>query len=254
MSVVGGSAMFGPDRENELKQAFFGHTRSGYFVEVGANDPVNLSQTWDLEQRGWKGILVEPQPELAAELRRQRAAKVFEAACSSPRHAGAMMALHLAGIHSSLDPALNISTVRAYGTVEVPVRTLEEILTEAGAPAPLDLLSIDVEGFEIEVLEGVDLARWRPRLILVEDLAMNLRLHRHLRSRGYKWVRRTGLNSWYVPVGAGISAGLTGRWQFFRKHYLGLPFRHLREASRRLRNGTWRHRTCSQECDARRIQ
>lgn len=91
MSIVGGSAMFGPERENELKQVFFGRTRSGYFVEVGANDPVNLSQTWDLEQRGWTGILVEPQPELAAELRR-RSAKVYEAAYSSPRYVGTTMA------------------------------------------------------------------------------------------------------------------------------------------------------------------
>lgn len=250
MSIGGGSAIFGPDRENELKQAFFSHARSGYFVEVGANDPVKLSQTWDLEQQGWTGVLVEPQPELAAALRRSRSAKVYEAACSSARHAGRRMALHLAGIHSSLDPALNISTVSAHGTIEVPVRTLDEILTDAGAPAPLDLLSIDVEGLEIAVLEGVDLARWRPRLILVEDLAMNLRLHRHLRSRGYKWVRRTGLNSWYVPQGAGINAGPTGRWQFFRKHYLGLPFRHLREASRRWRHGTWHHRTWPHGCEA----
>jgi FkbM family methyltransferase len=251
MSIVGGSAIFGPDRENELKQAFFGHAQTGYFVEVGANDPVMLSQTWDLEQQGWSGVLVEPQPDLAAALRHRRSAKVYEAACSSPRHAGATMALHLAGIHSSLDPALNISTVSARGTIDVPVRTLDEILTEAGAPTPLDLLSIDVEGLEIEVLEGIDLGRWRPRLILVEDLAMNLRLHRHLRARGYQWVRRTGLNSWYVPAGGSVGIGLTGRWQFFRKHYLGLPFRHLREASRRWRHGTWHSGDWSHRRDAR---
>ena len=241
--------MFGPDRENELKDEFLGRSR-GYFVEVGANDPVNLSQTWHLEQRGWTGVLVEPQPELAAELRRRRSAKVFEVACSSPRDAGTTMRLHLAGIHSSLDPGLSTSTVSAHAAIKVPVRALDDILIEAGAPSPLDLLSIDVEGLEVEVLQGVDLARWRPRLILVEDLAMDLRLHRHLRSRGYKWLRRTGLNSWYVPVGAEANAGLIGHCQFFRKHYLGLPFRRMREASRRWRHGTWRHRGSSRRCHA----
>ena len=41
MSIVGGSAMFGPDRENELKQLFFSHARCAYLIEVEANDPVN---------------------------------------------------------------------------------------------------------------------------------------------------------------------------------------------------------------------
>ncbi|HXW23377.1 MAG TPA: FkbM family methyltransferase [Xanthobacteraceae bacterium] len=232
-------AMFPPDVEDELKEAFFAGAGAGYFVEVGANDPQYLSQTWHLERRGWTGVLVEPQPDLAAELVRRRSAKVYPVACSSPRHSGRAMTLHLAGIHSSFDPDLNISTERAEGTVEVPVRTLDEILVDAGAPAPIDFLSIDVEGHEIEALDGFDFARWRPRLILIEDLAMNLDVHRCLTAHGYKWMRRTGLNSWYVPGDAAVEVGLFGRWQFLRKHYLGVPFRHFREASRRFRHGTW---------------
>ena len=83
------------------------------------------------------------------------------------------------------------------------------------------------------------LKRRRPRLIPLEDLAMNLGLHRSLRSRGCKWMPRTGLNSWYVRHDAQVSVPLKGRLQFVRKQDLGLPFRHLREASRRLRHGTW---------------
>jgi len=80
---------------------------------------------------------------------------------------------------------------------------------------------------------------WRPRLILVEDLAMNLRLHRDLRSRGYKWMRRTGLKSGYVAHDTPVTIALRDRLRFERKHDLSLPFRHLRAASRRLRHGTW---------------
>jgi methyltransferase FkbM-like protein len=115
------------------------------------------------------------------------------------------------------------------------VRTLDDILEEAKAPAPIDLLSIDVENHEIEVLSGLTLTRWQPRLILIEDLALNLKLHRLLTSRGYKWVRRTGLNGWYVPVNSPTAVSPLGQWQFLRKHYLGVPFRHLREAKRKRR-------------------
>jgi len=233
-------AMFPPNMENELKESFFGGARTGYFVEVGANDPEYLSQTWHLEQCGWTGVLVEPQPDLAAELKRRRRAKVYSVACFSPRQSGRTLALHLAGIHSSFDPDLNISTTRAEGSVEVPVKTIDEILINAGAPAPIDFFSIDIEGHEIEALEGFDFARWRPRLILIEDLAMNLDVHRALTAHGYKWMRRTGLNSWYVPADAAVEIGLFARWQFFRKHYLGVPFRRFREALRRVRYGTRR--------------
>ena len=66
-----------------LVAAFFGDIK-GFFVEVGANDPRKRSQTWHLEQAGWTGILIEPQPDLARELRAKRVAKVFAVACSSP--------------------------------------------------------------------------------------------------------------------------------------------------------------------------
>jgi len=117
----------------------------------------------------------------------------------------------------------------------VPARTLDDILEEAKAPVPIDLLSIDVENHEIEVLSGLTLTRWQPRLILIEDLALNLNLHRLLTSRGYKWVRRTGLNGWYVPADSPMTVGPFGRWQFLRKHYLGVPFRLVREAKRKQR-------------------
>src|SRR5262245_25285955 len=86
----------------QLVHAFFGEIR-GYFVEVGANDPRERSQTWLLEQSGWTGVLIEPQPHLAADLRLRRKAKVFQVACSSPENAGRELPLHLAGPLSSLN-------------------------------------------------------------------------------------------------------------------------------------------------------
>jgi len=114
----------------------------------------------------------------------------------------------------------------------VPVMTLDQVLEDAGAPQPLDFVSIDVEGHDVEVLAGFDLARWRPRLLLIEDVVQSLDLHRHLVARGYRWMRRTGINSWYVPAAAPFRLDLKGRAQFVRKYYLGLPFRMLREKKR----------------------
>ena len=85
-----------PNHEMRLVGAFFGDIK-GYFVEVGANEPRERSQTWFLEQAGWTGVLVEPQPDLAVQLRAKRKARVFEVACSSPENAGRNLSFHVAG-------------------------------------------------------------------------------------------------------------------------------------------------------------
>jgi FkbM family methyltransferase len=231
-------AIFPYGDEARLTEQFFRDTDHGFFVDVGAYEPVDRSQSWPLEQRGWRGLLVEPRPDLADRLRGARRAPVFAVACSSPANAGKSLPLYSGGgQHASLRPDYYIAGFkgRTLETVEVPIRTLDDILEEVGAPTPLDFVSIDVEFHEIEVLDGFDIRRWRPRLILIEDVRADLRIHRYLRRRGYAWVRRTGLNSWYMPEPAELPVSLFGRWQFVRKHILGVPLRRLRDAKRRWR-------------------
>jgi hypothetical protein len=86
-----GAASAAEGREQELVREFFDGVHRGFFVEVGANRPQQESQTWHLEQLGWTGVLIEPQPNLADDLARKRTAKVFAAACSSPANAGRRM-------------------------------------------------------------------------------------------------------------------------------------------------------------------
>jgi FkbM family methyltransferase len=222
------------ENEQHLIQTFFSDT-AGYFVEVGANHPQDGSQSWLLEQCGWSGILIEPHPELADKLRQERRAKVFAVACSSPENAGRKLPYYVAGPHSTLDRAAMAPGSQPKAVIDVLARTLSSILTEAGAPQTIDFLSIDVEGHEIEVLRGFDFTLWQPRLILLEDHVSNLRKHRFMKSSGYRLVRRTGHNSWYVPINSQVYFGFINRWRVLRKYYLALPFRVLRNLSRRLR-------------------
>jgi FkbM family methyltransferase len=221
--------------EERLVREFFAGEGPGFFVEVGANHPTDGSQSWHLEQAGWTGILVEPQPSLAALLAAVRKAKVFAAACSSPENAGRSLPLHVDGARSALDRDRMAPGAQAAQVITVPARTLDSILNEADAPSPVDLLSIDVEGHEIEVLRGFDFWRWRPRLVMLEDHVKNLKTHRHLRSAGYRLIRRIGFNGWYVPNDAAQKVKWPARWEIVRKYYLALPFRMLRNASRRIR-------------------
>jgi len=223
------------DNDASLIRQFFAGRSTGFFVDVGANEPQALSQTWHLEQAGWTGVLIEPQPDLADRLRRERSARVFAVACSSPANAGKALPLHVAGPMSSLNRDRMAAGAEPEKVIHVAIRTLDDVLDEAQAPSPIDFLSIDVEGHEVEVLRGFDFVRWRPRLILLEDPVGDLSRHRFLKQARYRLIRRANLNGWYVPADLPIRVGWVERWRIVRKYYLALPFRKLRNASRRWR-------------------
>jgi len=209
---------------------YFGRSEQGVFAEVGANDPELLSQTLFLEKLGWRGVLVEPQPDCCRRLREKRPnAKIFEAACGSPEQRGTAD-FHIANddTRSSLRQYEHDESVHFSSVLKVKVQTLDEILEEAGIER-LDFLSVDVEGCELEVFKGLDLKRHQPRLIIVEDYAYTLKLHRHLARAGYRLVKRTGSSNWYVPRGSKFAfSSPMERVKLFRKMFLGTPLRRWR--------------------------
>jgi len=216
-----------PAIEQVLVQSFF-HSSTGFYVDVGANDPVLDSQSCHLELLGWAGLLVEPDPDCCALLRRSRTGTVIEMACSSPQNAGKSLQLNRAGPHSTLEnqPIALGAVVRA--TVAVRCDTLDAILRANHAPVGFDLLSIDIEGHELVALSGFDFAYWQPRLVLLEDHVTHLKKHQLMTKNGYQLILRTGLNSWYVPQAEPFQLSISARLEFFRKYYLGLPLRKYR--------------------------
>jgi FkbM family methyltransferase len=229
-------AIFSGEEESAVTHKYFKDAAPGFFIEVGASDPVVHSQTYALEQQGWTGVLVEPLPDKARQLRLRRKAQVFQVACSGPEDDGKPLDFYVAGMYSSLRAQSVTAGVTPVDQITVQGMTLDSILSQVRAPASIDFVSIDVEGHEIDVLDGFDLARWLPKILVVEDLLMTPRLNRYLTARGYKWFRRTGLNGWYAPRGSNPAVSLFGQWQFFRKHYLGMPFRRAREMKRNIFN------------------
>ena len=221
-------AQWGEDR---LVWEFFQRRPRGFFIEVGANDPVVISQTYLLEQNGWEGILVEPQPGCCQRLREVRKrSKVIQAACGAPEQKGkASFRVAANDAFSTLAGQREAEEATFTETVEVDLVTLDDVLANCGSPK-VDFLSIDVEGGEVDVLRGFNLAKYHPGLILVEDDVYHLRLHSYLRAQGYKLVRRTGSNNWYVPNETVFPLGLGDRLGLLRKMYLATPLRKLKRS------------------------
>jgi FkbM family methyltransferase len=223
--------------QDELIWEYFERRPRGFYVEVGANHPTNGSLTWFLEQRGWQGILIEPQKNLFILLQRLRpGSTVFQVACSAPEKVGSY-SLYVPGDDqlngfATLEKNIDDHEIEYAHSEPVEVVTLTSVVDRV-RPRSLDLLTIDTEGTELDVLKGMDFNVYRPSLILIEDKGRSLDKHRFLRKAGYSLVKRTELNNWYVPQGTTFRmTGFPERLRLWRKVFLGLPFRQFRH---------WRH-------------
>jgi FkbM family methyltransferase len=147
----------------------------GTYVDVGANDPDHWSVTRAFYDRGWRGVNVEPMPTFAALLRDRRPGDVNIEAAVSP--AGGEIVLHAidgTGLSTLRDEISDRHEAAGFHhhDITVPARRLDDILAEALDPdAPIHFMSIDVEGAEREVLSTIDLARWRPWIVVIESTA-----------------------------------------------------------------------------------
>jgi FkbM family methyltransferase len=214
--------------EDLMLWQYFREKPNGFFVEIGANHPTQYSQTWFFEQRGWKGMLVEPLAAKCELLRQQRSgSRVYQVALGAPEQRGRAKFTIAEGDDMLSGLAVN-AEVAVKRVEEVEVRTLDDVLAEAGNPK-VDLLSIDVEGSELEVLRGFDLERHRPAILLVEDHLQKMNVHRHIARHGYRLVKRTGCNNWYVP--RGVEFNLTSASERFglrKEIWLDTPVRCVR--------------------------
>lgn len=146
----------------------------GFFVELGANDGKTQSNTLYFEKyRNWSGVLIEPTPHnyLKCKVNRNKRSRIFCNACVSFDYKEKYVEIVYSDLMSvSLGLELDIPDPISHANLghqflkeqEVPfkfgaiARTLDSILLEANAPSIIDLLSLDVEGAELEVLKGID--------------------------------------------------------------------------------------------------
>lgn len=158
--------------------------REGFFIEAGANDGYSQSNTFYLEKkRGWRGVLVEGIPALYKKCKLERRnSTVLNCALVAADFPDATVTMQYAHLMSVVDGALKdkdrqsqhlkagveVQHLSGSYSVTVPARTLESILDHIPALPAIDFLSLDVEGYELNVLRGLNLEKYRPRYILVE--------------------------------------------------------------------------------------
>jgi FkbM family methyltransferase len=206
-----------------IYEEVFGRRNVGVFVEVGAMDGQSHSNTCGLADIGWGGLYIEATKKyaLACYERHKNNKKVQVVRRAISDHEGTLR-FHLANALTTADSlsqdayaAMDWSKPSLSHTYEeVPCTTLNKTLQEFGIPAGFDLLVIDVEGHEQEVLNGVTLTEWKPKMIIIEiqdehpdflklpnaDVFVTRckALRTHIESCGYVLRYKNTINSVYV--------------------------------------------------------
>ena len=162
-------------REKYSTLALSGH--AGTFVEVGGYDGETSSNTSFLADQGWRGIYVEPVPAFCRQIRLRHALnKVTVENVAIAKTQGIAQINVMGGLST-----LNAPTAEAYKdipwakrdskkrtTIEVKTAPLGAVLARNFVSPELDLMVIDVEGFEETIIQSLFATHWRPRVLIVE--------------------------------------------------------------------------------------
>jgi FkbM family methyltransferase len=197
---------YAQNAEDVLLHRVLRDTKQGTYIDVGANDPCGDSVTKAFYDRGWRGINIEPVTLLYQALLKQRPEDVnIHAAAGASTAEMTLYEIPGTGL-STLDASI-ADRHRNQGfkinETRVQVRTLRAILADL-PPTDIHFLKIDVEGWEREVLEGIDLASTRPWIILVEATEPNTEIPSYreweplLFQHEYLFVFFDGLNRYYL--------------------------------------------------------
>jgi FkbM family methyltransferase len=182
---------------------------SGFYVDVGANDPDASSVTKYFYLAGWRGINIEPIPDLVEKLNTSRPGDTNKGVAISDTQGELTFykGVKFSGL-STLSSEVAASH-RAKGIefteIKIPVTTLNAVLDEHAKDKPeVTFMNADVEGFEKQVFSSIDFKRYQPRVIMAESTAPLTEIDTHrvwesiLTDAGYVFAMDDGLNRYYV--------------------------------------------------------
>lgn len=224
---IGYQSQWGQDRF--VDEVVFRGRTGGVFVEIGAHDGVTLSNSYALEKkRGWSGLLVEPLPARAEECRKRRTATVVQGCVT--RTAGTQTFTfvegsdQLSGLGEFFPSGHRERIAHEPGSgkvrqLAVDCFTFGDLMRRHGIER-IDYCSIDTEGAELDILESIDFASFRPTCLSVEANGNDLAIWRLLAKQGYRLVEFLGEDMMFVTREQAQSmprVGLLRRWKYLRR-------------------------------------
>lgn len=190
--------------EDRVLAALIGDLRDGFYVDVGSHHPYRISNTALFYRLGWSGIDIDPAPGTCQRFQRQRRRSIaLELAVGTQPGAAKFFEFSESAVSTISQEWAEMQEAR-FGRplanhIEVEVRPLAAILDQyLPEGREIDLLTVDVEGSDLDVLRSNDWGRFRPRFLMVEafdfvdlDKVGNSVVWQFLTDKGYRAVAAT---------------------------------------------------------------
>lgn len=199
--------MYSQNNEEAIIQRYFG-TRKGTFLDIGANDGITLSNTFLLANTGWNGALVEASPLAFERLQQTYHGMPHDLIHTAVGSHNGKIILHESGEHLGLGDTSLLSTVKpaekdrwldmVFNEVSIACCTFDVLLTLT-KHKKFDLISMDIEGMELEVLPQIDLKELGCRMLCVEFNGKEQGKYDDIvLPQGYKLIHKNGENLIYT--------------------------------------------------------
>ena len=215
------------DVDSIVREEFFAHERAGVLLEIGAARPDYLSIGASFRSKGWRVISIEPNPTFASQ-HRELGHEIHEYACADSDEedvdfliaegdgvqylgevvtAESFSSLGIRGNYKDLLSQLQEHfTLR---TIKVKTRRLDTILSYLKDVTKLDIIAVDVEGWELECLRGFSFGALAPKVAIVENLFHDPLYIDFMKTRGYELWRVLEPNDVYVLSSPAIAEAET---------------------------------------------
>lgn len=199
------------NQDSYLNKNFFNNKKNGVFVDIGAHDGVNLSNTYFYEKElKWRGLCVEANPSIFEQLKQNRKCLLVNGCAWHENTVKKFRKIDgpdidmLSGLVDSycnkhekrIDNELE-QTKGKYKDIDVNCYNLTELL-ENNNLTEIDFLSIDTEGSELEILEHLDFEKIDTKILLVENNYEDKKLRKLLKNKGYKFYTRLVIDDIFI--------------------------------------------------------
>jgi FkbM family methyltransferase len=195
--------------EDLIIDKILNYKKKGFYVDVGANNPYDCSNTARFYRRGWRGINIEPIPNNLNKFKKERPLDInLNIGVGNKEGSFDFFEFEedMLSTFSKKEANEEIKKGKKFlKKHKIKIQKLSSVLEKYTKNKEIDLLSIDTEGFDMDVLKSNNWKKFRPKLVCIEtaqrDGSNNLSLYEKFFSKvKYKLIDKTRLNSIYQRV------------------------------------------------------
>lgn len=214
LSISGGNlyarVSYSQEGEDLVVARLFKESEIGTYIDIGCNHPWRFSNTYYFYLRGWSGVCIDPLPGLSSVYAKKRPKDKFIGAGVSKFPSTLDYYMFNDSAINSFDKIRSerfdgLGDFKLINTVKITTLPLKDILQKIDiGHMPLKLMSIDVEGFDYEVLESNDWEKYRPEVLIIEVAITGIAdlvgdpIYKFLINKNYSFYAKTGLSLIFI--------------------------------------------------------